>query len=82
MFGNAKLCNHNIAKHTQAYPCLQYQKLKKFAVMFLKNSKYKVIGLMNQILLEYNLQQNFVSMKDAVIEMRFCTKIFCCHTGA
>ena len=37
---------------------------------------------MNKILLEDNLQQNFVSMKDAVIETWFYTKIFHCHTGA
>ena len=36
---------------------------------------------MSKILLEDNLQQNFVSMTDAVIEIRFWTKILCCHTG-
>ena len=38
--------------------------------------------LMNIILLEDNLQQNFVSIKDSVTEMRFCTEILSCDTGA
>ena len=37
---------------------------------------------MNKILMEDNLVQNFISIKDAVIEMRFCTKILHCHTVA
>ena len=37
---------------------------------------------MNKILLQKNLQQIFVSINDAVIEMRFCSKILQRHTGA
>ena len=34
---------------------------------------------MNKILLEDNLQQNFVLIKNAIMEMRFCIKILHCH---
>ena len=37
---------------------------------------------MYEILVEDNVQQNLVSMKNAVIEMRLSTKIGDCHTGA
>ena len=36
---------------------------------------------MSKILLEDNLQQNFVSIKKAVIEIRFCIIILHCHTA-
>ena len=40
MFSNAKLCNHNIAKHTLS---LQIQKNKNFTAIFLRNLKRQVI---------------------------------------
>ena len=38
--------------------------------------------LMNKIVQEDNSQKTFVSMKDSIIEMRFCDIFFHCHTEA